>query len=115
MCHRLEFLHCFTNLFEVRAGAVIVLQMMQLETRRWLFSVHQAVVLYYGANLVPWPSQCQCLVALPSAEAELIAASDDLRPAHTTFSDNVAVVQLSQQPSASKARTRRLSMREQTS
>ena len=35
---------------------------------------HQAAVIHYGANLVAWQSQCQSLVALSSAEAELIAS-----------------------------------------
>ena len=34
---------------------------------------HQAVVIYYGNNLVAWQSQRQSLVALSGAEAELIA------------------------------------------
>ena len=35
---------------------------------------HQAVAIYYDTNLVAWQSQRQSLVALSSAEAELIAS-----------------------------------------
>ena len=35
---------------------------------------HQAVAIYLGTNLVAWQSQRQSLVALSSAEAELIAS-----------------------------------------
>ena len=35
---------------------------------------HQAVATYLGSNLVAWQSQRQSLVALSSAEAELIAS-----------------------------------------
>ena len=35
---------------------------------------HQAVAIYLGINLVAWQSQRQSLVALSSAEAELIAS-----------------------------------------
>ena len=35
---------------------------------------HQAVVIYLGSNLVAWQFQRQALVALSSADAELIAS-----------------------------------------
>ena len=88
---------------------------------------HQAVALYLGSNIVPWQSQRQSLVALFSAEAELIASVWGNRlalslygqlnemilskPPHITYCVNSAVVQLTQQLSASKTRTRHLSMR----
>ena len=88
---------------------------------------HQAVAIYYDTNLVAWQSQRQSLVALSSAEAELIASVWGNRlalslygqlmemildkPTYITYCDNAAVVQLTQQLSASKTRTRHLSMR----
>ena len=88
---------------------------------------HQAVATYLGSNLVAWQSQRQSLVALSSAEAELIASVWGNRlalslygqlnevilskPPYITYCDNSAVVQLTQQLSASKTCTRRLSMR----
>ena len=88
---------------------------------------HQAVAIYYDTNLVAWQSQRQSLVALSSAEAELIAFVWGNRlalslygqlmemildkPTYITYCDNAAVVQLTQQLSASKTRTRHLSMR----
>ena len=89
---------------------------------------HQAVAIYLGSkNLVAWQSQTQSLVALSSAEAELIASVWENRlalslygqlnemilskPPYITYCDNSAVVQLTQQLSASKTRTRHLSMR----
>ena len=88
---------------------------------------HQAVTIYLGTNLVAWQSQRQSLVALSSAEAELIASVWGKRlalsfygqlnemilskPPYITYCDNSAVVQLTQQLSASKTRTRHLSMR----
>ena len=88
---------------------------------------HQAVAIYFGSNLVAWQSQRQSLVALSSAEAELIASVWGNRlvlslygqlnemilskPPYFTYSDNSAVVQLTQQLSASKTRTRHLSMK----
>ena len=83
--------------------------------------------IYLGTNLVAWQSQRQSLVALLSAEAELIASVWGNRvalslygqlnemilskPPYITYCDNSAVVQLTQQLSASKTRTRHLSMR----
>ena len=88
---------------------------------------HQAVAIYYDTNLVAWQSQRQSLVALSSAEAELIASVWGNRlalslygqlmemildkPTYITYCDDAAVVQLTQQLSASKTRTRHLSMR----
>ena len=88
---------------------------------------HQALAIYYDTNLVAWQSQRQSLVALSSAEAELIASVWGNRlalslygqlmemildkPTYITYCDNAAVVQLTQQLSASKTRTRHLSMR----
>ena len=88
---------------------------------------HQAVAIYLGTNLVAWQSQRQSLVALSSAEAELIASIWGNRlalslygqlkemilskPPYITYCDNSAVVQLTQQLSASKTRTRHLLMR----
>ena len=78
-------------------------------------------------NLAAWQSQRQSLVALSSAEAELFASVWGNRlalslygqlmemildkPTYITYCDNAAVVQLTQQLSASKTRTRHLSMR----
>ena len=86
---------------------------------------HQAVAINYDTNLVAWQSQRQSLVALSSAEAELIASVWGNRlalslygqlmemildkPTYITYCDNAAVVQLTQQLSASKTRTRHLS------
>ena len=87
---------------------------------------HQAVATYYlGTNLVAWKCQRQSLVAFSSAEAELIASVWGNRlalslygqlnemilskPTYMTHCDNSAVVQLTQQLSASKTRTRYLS------
>ena len=72
---------------------------------------HQAVVIHYGNNLVAWQSQRQSLVALSSAEAELIAsvwgnllalspygqlnAMILEKPAYVTYCDNAAIAQLS--------------------
>ena len=88
---------------------------------------HQAVAIYYDTNLVAWQSQRQSLVALSRAEAELIASVWGNRlalslyeqlmemildkPTYITDCDNAAVVQLTHQLSASKTRTRHLSMR----
>ena len=90
---------------------------------------HQAAAIYLGTNLAAWQSQRQSLVALSSAEAELIASVWGNRlalslygqlnemilskPPYVTYCDNSAVVrlQLTQQLSASKTRTRHLSMR----
>ena len=86
---------------------------------------HQAVAIYLGTNLVAWQSQRQSLVALSSAEAELIASvwgnrlalslygqlNEISKPPCITYCDNSAVVRLTQQLSASKTRTRHLSMR----
>ena len=82
----------------------------------------QAVVIYYGNDLVAWQSQCTRLVALSRAEAELIASVWGNRlalqlsemilenPTCVTYCDNVAVAQLLQQLAASKTRTRHLSI-----
>ena len=83
---------------------------------------HQAVAIYYDTNLVAWQSQRQSLVALSSAEAELIASVWGNRlalslygqlmemildkPTYITYCDSAAVVQLTQQLSASKTRNR---------
>ena len=88
---------------------------------------HQAVAIYLGSNLVAWQSQRQSLVALPSAEAGLIASVWGNRlalslygqmnemilskPPHITYCVNSAVLQLTQQLSASKTRTRHFSLR----
>ena len=88
---------------------------------------HQAVAIYLGSNLVAWQSQRQSLIALSSAEAELIASvwGNQLalslygqlnemllsKPPYITYCDNSAVVQLAEQLSASETRTRHLSMR----
>ena len=77
--------------------------------------------------LVAWQSQRQSLVALPSAEAALIASVWGSRltlslygqlnemilskPTYITYCDNAAVVQLAQQLLANNTRTRHLSMR----
>ena len=88
---------------------------------------HQAVAISLGSNLVAWHSQRQSLVALLSAEAQLIASVWGNRlalslygqlnemilskPPYITYCDNSAVVQLTQHLSAGKTRTRHLSMR----
>ena len=90
-------------------------------------TVIKLLPFYYDTNLVAWQSQRQSLVALSSAEAELIASVWGNRlalslygqlmemildkPTYITYCDNAAVVQLTQQLSASKTRTRLLSMR----
>ena len=82
---------------------------------------HQAVAVYVGTNLGAWQSQRQSLVALSSAEAELIAPvwGDRLalslygqlkevilaKPTYITYCYNAAVVQLTLQLSASKTRS----------
>ena len=88
---------------------------------------HQAVAIYLGSHLVAWQSQRQSLVTFSSAEAELIASIWGNRlalslygklnemivckPPCKTYYDNSAVLQLTQQLSASQTRTRQLSMR----
>ena len=88
---------------------------------------HQTVAIYLGSNLVAWQSQRQSLVALSSAEAELIASvwgnrltlslygrlSEIIlsKPSYITYCDSSAVVQLTQQLSAGKTRARHLSIR----
>ena len=84
-------------------------------------------IIYLGANLVAWQCQRQFLAALSSAETELSSSVRGIRialslngqlsemilskPTCTTYCENVAVVQLTQQLPARKTRTRRLSMR----
>ena len=113
LCELVQFLkrHCYTDASCTPEGAYS----------------HQAAAIYLGSILVAWQSQRQSLVALSSAEAELIASvwgnrlalslygqlSEMIlsKPPYITHCDNSAVVQLTQQLSASKTRTRHLSMR----
>ena len=78
---------------------------------------HQAVAIYLGSNLVARQPHRKSLVALSSAEAELIASvwrnrlalslygqlSEMIlsKPPYITYGDNSAVVQLTQQLSPS--------------
>ena len=85
---------------------------------------HQAVAIYLGSNLVAWQSQRHSLVALSSAEAELIASVCHIwgnrlalnlygqlnemilsKPPYITYCDNSEVVLLTQQLSASSYQT----------
>ena len=106
-----------------KAGFAIQMQVDRLKVT----SSCQAAVIYYDDNLVAWQFQHQSLVALSSAEAELMASvwSDCLglsmygqlngmiieKPAYVAYCDNAALVQLSQQLAASNSRRRRVSMR----
>ena len=88
---------------------------------------HQAVAIYLAPNLVACQSQRHSLVALSSAEAEThfqcmgnrlaLSLHGQLsemilsKPPYIAYCDSSAVVQLTQQLSASKTRTRHLSMR----
>ncbi len=87
----------------------------------------QGVVMYAGPNLVAWVSNRQSLVALSSAEAELIAAVAGTQLAMSLRTqleeymqreiplvlrcDNAAVLQLVTNLSSSSSRTRHLAMR----
>ena len=111
-------MHCSTSLSRIVSG---------IATRMRAGHQKETIVIKLLPFTMTWQSQRQSLVALSSAEAELIASVWGNRlalslygqlmemildkPTYITYCDNAAVVQLTQQLSASKTRTRHLSMR----